>query len=420
MFLRLLTALLFCFALAPDALALEYFPEFESLTEDEPESFDGPAGTGSEYPADLLTYMKPESWEYRWLSHPRAFDLSVGSLDATHFLMDQRLKVHARLTGFLEFRFTYFDDRDFEKRSIHHVIELIAWPWERVGFGIYGEPDFFKRRDDTGIALFLRPGSRHEIRFFNTFIDVTRQKRNDRSDTFLEPDLPYSRGLVGRWWSDPEEGKGEFLEYALRHETRTRWLFPDEGYELTYSRIFASVFASRLLSPGLRINARLQADRKREARAPTSASSAIAADNWTTDRLTGFVRAVIPELGPRDDWELTVGVLAAYRWWRADAGNARYQDWLPHFVLGLPGYASGARQDRFGVGFILTDHRSQGPAALFPVGEVPHQTQLRLNLSYEFRFSQTAILKLVVAGDLDEYGSPGSWDGGNGQLSILF
>jgi hypothetical protein len=402
------------------ARAWEDVPEFESLFEEEPDQFEGPDLLSSEYQSDILAYMKPEVWQHDWISRPRLLDLSVGSLSATQFLMDTRLKIHALVSENLEFRFLYLDDRDFEKKSIHHVLEVVYWPIRSLGISAYGDPDFSKRRNDTGLALTWRPAEFHEIRFFNTFVDVTRIKRNDRPDTFLDPDLPYSRGFVGRLWANPESGSKDFLQYAFRLDTRTRWLFPEQEFIHEFRKTFASVFFNRQISERVRLSGRAQFDDKREAREPSSGTSPVTVRDWRTRRFIAHARATIFGVGPRGDWDLTVGLMTALRWWQTEQGGARYRDFLPLVSLSMPGYRSGSRRDQWSIGIIETLHRSDGVAALFSSSEKPEASEFRLSVGYDFVFGEQATLRLQANGDLDEYGTPRAWEGGNGQLILRF
>jgi hypothetical protein len=179
------------------ALAWESLPEFQSLTEAEQEKFESPLDLETEYFSDVLAYQKPMSWEYLWLTHEQALDISVGSVSAQEFMMDNRLKIQPWLLDELQFRFTHFEERSLERDSVHNMMELIYWPqwwpgwvFKKMGIAFYGEPSLNKRENDTGVALFFKPHDRHEIRIFETYVDVTRLKRNNRSDTFAEPNIP--------------------------------------------------------------------------------------------------------------------------------------------------------------------------------------------------------------------------------------
>lgn len=400
--------------------AWEDTPEFISLAEGEPEIFEGPGQLGSEYQSDLFSYMKPETWQYDWITRDRLLDLSIGSLNATQFLMDTRLKIRAPLGEHSEFRFHFLDDRDLEKQSVHHILEFILRPKPWLGVSLYGDPDFSKRRNDTGVALVLNPSERHEIRLFNTFVDVTRLRRSDRPDTFVEPDLPYSRGVVGRLWSSPAGNSRDFFQYALRFDTRTRWLFPQDELIYGYRKTLGSVFFSSAQSSTLRWSGRAQYDEKSESRTPDGGTSSVTASGWRTRRFISHLRATISELGPRQNWGLDLGLMAALRSWNTTEGDARSRDLLPLVALHLPGYESARRRDRWSVGVIETVHQSSGDPALFSGGAAASESEFRLSVTYDFVFGADAVLRLQANADLDEFGKRGAWEGGNGQFLLRF
>lgn len=410
-----------CLAYPVSSLAIERHPEFQSLTEDEQFIFETPELLGPEYPADILSYAKPFEWEYQWLTRQRAADFSVGSVSAAHFMMDNRVKLRADFEEYLEFRFTYFDESDREKESVHHIVELVAWPTRWLGISAYAEPFLYKRDEDTGLALILKPHSRHEIRFFNTYVDVLRLRRNDRKDTHIEPYLPYSRGIVGRLWSDPESGQRNFLQYALRYETRTKWLFPTEQYEYQYWAAFAGITVSQALNSQLQLNVRAEADRKFEGKQPTGTSSTITqAEAWKRDRASLLTEVEIHEIGPQRSWMLRPGLQWSHRRWYSTHGGFSYNDILPHTWLKIPAFMRGQHQDHLHLGYVMTLHTVKGPKHKLMVDDWESSTQHRLNISYDFTFAQNAVMRVLVSGDLDEFGTRRSWDGGNIQLRVYF
>lgn len=408
-------------SLVTPAHAREWQPEYQSLTEEEQSDFDSPARLGREYQSDILTYTKPDSWEYEWLSRDRAIDASVGSVSAAHFIIDNRLKIRGWLTNSLELRYTYVDERSRERETLHHILELDVWPWKNLGLALYGEPGLFKREDDTGIALLWKPSERHEVRLFNTFVDVTRMKRNDLPDKFVEPDLPYARGLVGRL-REPGEGEDRwrFFEYALRYETKTRWIFPTEAYEYQYWKAFASLYGSLPVAPLWRVTGRAQYDRKFEHRFPTSGASLIARETWLTDRFTLLGRAGRSGLGPSASWEAQAGVEYAYRRWLTDGAEVIYRDVIPHGNVRFPAFGEGETRDVLEVGYDFTWHRVSGPVALLDPHDLDGVVEHRLNLTYEFSFKDRAKIRLIITGDLDQFLERGMWEGGNGQFSYYF
>ncbi|OFZ19302.1 MAG: hypothetical protein A2X94_04005 [Bdellovibrionales bacterium GWB1_55_8] len=411
------------FFFASQAVAYEWLPEFGSLTEAEQSEFEGPGRFSSEYPADILSYLKPADWEYLWLLHPRALDLVIGSTGSAHFQIDQRVKIHAPLTDHLDFRFTYFESSDREKISEHTILELVFWPWKRFGISFYGEPEHFKRGNDTGIALLLRPSELHEIRLFNTFIDVTRLKRSDTPDNFVDPYLPYARGMVGRLWSDAGEGKTEFFEYAFRYETKTRWNFPLDFYDYEYWKWFGSLFGQKSVAKAVDMNFRLQMDRKFESREPYSEESDQLFASWRTDRIKALVRAEFREFGPEGRWQFTPGLEFSKRVWTMESGEVQYRDLIPHMTLRLPGFGAGDREDFWDVGFVANWHR------VFRAGAMPGEdsssdsdglVEMKLNLSYGFNFGSSSKLILIATGDLNKFFTRRSWDGGSAQFQLFF
>ncbi|MCM2278252.1 MAG: hypothetical protein NDJ89_09270 [Oligoflexia bacterium] len=412
------------------ARALEWSPEFQSLTETEQELDEGPWLFASEYSADVLSYRRPDEWQYQWLASRNAYDMAFGSVGAAHFVIDQRVKLQAELSEGVEFRFNYFQEKNRERDASHAMLEFAFWPSRsgerKLGFALYGEPELYKRNNDTGIALLFRPGPRHEIRAFNTFVDVTRLKRSDRLDNHVPPYLPYSRGLVGRWWSDPERGSGEFFEYAFRYDTRTQWTFPSEQYLYEYWNALGSIHGRKKLHDELALSLRVQFDRKHEARSATSALSSLAPDVAATlgamhrDRLFAVVRTELPRFGPQDRWRLTAGIELANRSWKMDGGQVITRDLLPHALLDLPGFGSGLNEDRWGLGWVMSWHRAFGPVELRDRLDKEPAVEQKLLLSYDFRFAKKASIVLLVTGDLDEAFTRKSWDGGSARLRMNF
>ena len=411
--------------LAPGCLlAFESMPEFQSLTEADFPLFEGPNRLTPEYQSDILSYLKPDSYEYEWLTHRLAVDGTAGSTGAKHFMIDHRAKIRADFTQDLEFRFTYTDEGNQEREGTHHIFELIGWPTSFLGLSVYGEATLYKREDDTGLAIIARPQANHEIRVFNTFVDVARLKRNDRPDTFDSNHLPYARGLVGRWWRPPSTdselpGRRDFLEYSFRYEPKAIWVFPVEKLDYTYWKIFASLWARRQMSEHWSLGIRAQWDRKFEGKIPRPGGT-IAAEGWTTDRT--FVRTEAVVRDPLDfASELESGILFAKRNWKTGDGHAQYLDWLPYATLMIPMFQRGQDHDRLGVGYDLTWHRSEGAIAMFYGAEERQNTlQNRLNITYDFKFKKNLALRALISGDIDELGTRHSWEGGNVLLRANF
>ena len=410
---RFLISLAAAGALLPSAsLAFESLPEFQGVTEEEQENFDRPNLLGGEFLNRVLSYQKPYDWEYHWLTHDVAVDGTVGSISSVHFLIESRAKIRAYLNDWLQFRFTWFEESNHERSTLKPVFELVAWPTKKLGLSLYGDVTYFKRNDDVGFALLYKPQDRHEIRLFNTYVDLTRQKRNDRTDTFL--DLPYSRGLVGRIWSAEDR---EFFEYAVRYETKTTWRFPDQGYDYKYWKYFASVFGSRKLNERLRLNGRIQLDRRFEARSPFTAST-VSSQAWRTDRITAIVETPVGEIGPDGQWTLTPGLLYGYRNWLTDDDHLQYNDYIPFARLRIP-TGEGAQRSSWEFSYQLAWHRKRGGQVIALPTDLDGALNHQYNIAYTFAFKEKAELKLLAGFDGDKFGTGDSWEGGNAQLRIF-
>ncbi len=152
----------------------EQFPEYEGIDEIEPSLIETPGRLVEEYQSDLLVYTKPTFWQTEWLARDVALEVSAGSVSGNKFATSNRLKLHVKPLEKFEFRFTYYDESDFERTSVHHVFDFIFKPWQWLGLVFYGEPFSDKRNDDAGFAALFYPSETHEIRVFQTWVDVVR------------------------------------------------------------------------------------------------------------------------------------------------------------------------------------------------------------------------------------------------------
>ena len=427
------SALLFAagLALAPgSALGFEWLPEFQSLDENEPEDFQGPHRLGSEYTSDIHSYSKPLTWESAWLASPIVFDGTVGSTSAVEFMVDSRAKAWAELIpGRLDFRFTWFDHGDQERDTRHAVLELVAWLHPKVGVSVYGEPTLNKRQSDLGGALLVRPTPRHELRLFLTRVDLVRGNRSNRPETFAEGGEPWSTGLVGRVFRAPERGPRDFLEYAVRWEHRTRWQFLEERSEYQYEKRFASLFFQVDTRQGFDVAARLQVDRRWEARQRLEPDADVVEERWRTDRLLGLLRAIVPGRGFVEGWEFSPGVHLALRRWDVNGRRIAYNELLPHVWVEAPGFDwGGGAALRWLLGYEATYHGERGdfeealgeryrPSAEDVDGILHH----RLNTGLQVAVGARGALRLLVTWDLDGSTAGGRiWQGGVGQLRVTF
>lgn len=382
----------------------ESFPEFTTLNELEQAAFDDPSKVGAEYQSDVYSFQKPAAWEVQWLEKDIAVDTVFGSISSVHFLMDTRFKVKANLTENLEFRLLHFDERNHDRESKHTIFELAWFPWKKIGIAGYGEPSYTKRENDVGLALLFRPSEGHEIRLFHTWVDLTRQRRNDRTDTFDRNALPYARGLVGRVLF---RERRDFLEYALRQETASKWDFPDQLYSYRHRKEFLSLYGSRRMAESWRLNLRLQADRKFEARDPSAPSSSIAGEAWTTSRILLRAQAPLYNLLPAS-YEFIPTLEFAHRKWDSTRGKLTYNDKLLGLFL------------RFPRGWYLnysgTHHGKVDGQNIGQTTDVDGAFNQRMDIGYSWNFSELAELRIQAGFDLDKFGTRETWEAGAAQF----
>ncbi|HVK62738.1 MAG TPA: hypothetical protein VM432_14365, partial [Bdellovibrionales bacterium] len=268
--------LLIAFFSPKKAFAFDIFPEFHSLTENEQSEFDRAFFVDAEYQSDVLAYSLPLSWDAEFATQNKAFQSAIGSLSNKIFQQDTRLKIHTDLVDRLQFRLTYFQQRDLDVDQTHFIMELVyrIAPW--VKLSVYGEPSHFKRENDFGLAALLYPTANHEIRLFHTWVDFTRDRHNDREDFFLEDHDPRSMGIVGRCSGcfGYSEKMADFLEYFVRYETPTKWSFPQSNFAYAYDMTTFGASARWTPNDGATfINARLQHSNKFEGLTVTGTST---------------------------------------------------------------------------------------------------------------------------------------------------
>lgn len=405
------------------AVGASNFPEFRSLTEEEELSFDNPSRLDPEYQSDVLTYSVPFRWAYDFWANPQGLLTSVGSTSENEFGVVSQAKIQKWLTEDLEFRWTFTDERNRDDQAVHAVLELIWWPMSDkfVGVSLYGEPGYHKRTNDVGLAAVFKPTPYHEIRLFQTFVDITRPQRNDESDTFEGQHLPYAQGIVGRSWSALDSNESEFLQYALVLETPTEWLFPDNFYKYFYSRDFLQVLGRKKGEQSY-WNYLNEFTKKGESREPSGSGSTVAPDSLISYRWESRLEWEKPLTGL---WLEIVrpGVQWVYREWQgANDLEAKQSELLPYLWVRIPGWERGANHDFWEAGYEFTWYRASGDQELKSNIDLDGRLEQRFNLSYDFVFGTHSQLRILGSADLDKLFSDfnGLFEGGLAQFRTTF
>ncbi len=394
--------------------AFENNLEFESLMEEESQSFEKPKG--AEYQSDILTYQKPDSWEYDYLKSDIALDTSFGSISGENFMTNTRMKAKKRINSLIETRFTYFDEKDFEHFSNHFIAEFIFWINNQWGFGIYGEPSFRKAQDDIGIAAYYHPKENSEFKLFVTAVDLTRYRRNDKTDTFDKSHLPYAIGLISKSFDED----GSFLQYGMRYETKTNWKFPDQNLNYEYKKASANAYMRRPTHQDHFYITRIQWDEKLENRSAIIPSSTPTAEAWTNRRVLILTKYQIINFMNYPDVEFKPGLLFAHRDWLTTNGNLYYNDIIPNVSFKLPSKITAEYKSFWELGLDTTFHQFSGADAIDTPGDKNRTFESRFNSIYELNLKSQASLRLIATFDLDRIGKSDIFQGGCGQFKISF
>lgn len=430
----LLVSMIFSFgAGVAEAAYLDPYPEYESMSESEPGSLDSAKKVDSEYQSDALTYA-PSTWsDSFWLAREQAFELSNGSLSSHHFFDYHRLKLRKRILSGVDFKFVYLRQRDFEIDRVNAILELEARIAPRFFLALYGEPAFFKRQDDVGVAAIYRPRAGCEARAFYTWVDVTRRQLNDRVDNFIEGEEPASYGAVVRCLS--AEGKqalgtggrvdfrelllAERWQLALRREPGVRWRFPNPGEDWRFERGLAQFEAISRLTDDAAFFVRAQWDQKWEAREALPGSTGVVNESLDKRRLQTLVGA---NWAPQNAlWAYQLGFAwVDRRWDGASNGMVFHRNWVPHAWVFIPTVQRPWGSDRTDIGYESTFFRGEGDSSSRAEGAYNWAVEHRLNLRYEWALEEGAALSLLASFDLDKIHTGGRFEGGNAQFRISF
>lgn len=414
------------------AHAFDIFPEFHALSELEQSGFDNVTRIDSEYQSDVITYLHPLSWDPVFFSRPQAFDFTLGSLSSKLFLQQSRLRVRKRVLPQLDFRFTYFTQRDLDVDQTRAIIELVHELSKRFSISLYGEPSLFKRENDVGIAVLYRPADTHEIRAFHTWVDFTRQEHNDQGDFFTEGKEPTSYGLVGRCFDClklfTDNSRENWLEYFVRRETPTEWHFPDADeiyeYELWTTGLKARIGANARTKV-LAANLRLQFSRKYESKRSISEAAGFAertVDRRLIESLGSLEIPIGSVFGRMATFEPGIGWF--HRFYRERDGMfLEHRNLLPHAWIHVQGMERVRGQfDSLSLGYEVTFFRSEGVPDPGARELKAWAAEHRVNFRYAFALEDDALLTFALTFDPDSAvrGESGLFEGGNGQFRVFF
>jgi len=423
--------------------AFDVFPEFHSLSENEVTELDRTDLIDSEYQSDVITFLPPLRWDADLLTSKRALDLTTGSLSGNFFMQWTRARLKHSLFENLEFRFTYFQQRDWDTDQTHAILELVQRISPALALSAYGEPSATKRQTDFGLALLINPSTGHEIRLFHTWVDVTRASHNDQPDRFSKGKSPVAWGLVGRCedclgrsfergrTDHSSEGSitlaetdADWLEYHVRIESPTEWSLPQSDLLHTFEHWSTGVKARWFYGQGWAFNTRLQASRKKEARSPLGGTSSVTHESYDRRIYESLVSVESPNLlWGSIPYKVEPGLGWFERTWQTETvAKLRHNNFTSFVWMKWRGPVIEDHPSSIDLGYEVTIFQSDMPEPLRAWGLKRRTTEHRLNFRYMIPFRDSAQLSLALTGDPDAAtrGEGGLFEGGNAQFRAFF
>lgn len=404
--LKALVVILVLFNLSP-AFAFEGSLEFGGLSTSETDSLDWPHLIDSEYASDLLTYMPTLDQEYRWLSSSKAFMINIGSLSSKEFFIYNSYKLKAELLKEFELGFYGQKYSDLEEQNQFSIIEF-KYHKKHWGLGVYGEAAYHKAENDIGITLEVYPNKNHKIRFFHTWTDFERHKRNHSTDEFKERPLTY--GLTGLWTGDKTQK--EFVQYSLRKDAPVNWYLPASSEIHRYQYLVAAIKGQKFQTNMGKISFRTYWDNKKE--------SLSGRGEVKRYRHLNLIRWQPPSYKIKS-WTPQLGLGYQWRRWQLDTGEVSSQDLQPHIIFKSSQSPLREGHYKWRLGYENNLHKSFGDKTLIESSDLEkNKLQHRANLWWDWHFTPTGTLSFTISLDLDQFGSDSTWEGGAGHLVWVF
>lgn len=392
--------------------AWEAHPDYISIDESEPNEFDNPSLTDSEYQSDLFVFSQSLKDEYKILSSDKYLRISMGSLGSKNFFIGDTLKIHQDLSQKLQVRILYFREQDFDKNYDFDVMQLKFLIFPKLSFGLYGTSYFQKSRLDIGGVLYFQPDENTEVKIYHTAPDFSRNERNKNSDQFIQQ--PKVFGFRAIFLGSL--GSGEFVDSSSRWETPIQWEFPTQQLNYFFERQSHQIkIRQKFMNHYLGL--KLFWERKWEKKVPTNTGNSSHVSAVKT--YGNFELERIGVLG-HSDQAIRAGFQVADRKYLGSAGEVRQSHYLPYLWWSFEIESQKNRKNIFSVGLDTTLFRESGSDSWVGRTIQSSHYEHRLSTSYEFNFENQASLELFFTFDLDRIGTGETWEGGAGSFKLQF
>lgn len=378
------------------------FEEYNYFSESEIGEINSPLQIDSEYFSDILTYRMPLSADNSFHRSERVYDLSIGSLSASRFATQHRLKVDTNLNDSLTFRVAYFEKKDLEQSLNHMILELQYKMNSLISLVGYTELVSEKKWNDFGLATLVNLSNDHVLRLYVTAVDSAFTKRTEINEK--DESSPYVYGLVGRLLDSEREDI--FLEYYARVQSPLQRRFLDRQSEYSYKETrVGSRGRQHLFSDSDYFNFDLNYKRREEGQLALG-SSVAESRIWSSHQWDALLQY--------ENLKWIYGIAANIREWQSEGADVQSQTYLPHLWYKLRN--ESAEKENLRLGYELSWNHADGPMQFRTPEDRNREFEHRGNLVYILHFNRNAFFNLLLTADLDDL----SWEGGNGTLQIFF
>lgn len=392
--------------------AFEIFPEYRSLTADEPLDFDWPNEIDSEYTSDVLAFTPSPAWDRSRFDLPKHGQMALGSLNGNEFLMRRYLQLQHPLSSSLTGQFLYFEQGDLDEAENHFITEL-RWQWTpHWALAVYGELAHLKEENDIGAALVISPVPSHSLRIYRTWVDFDRNIRTRGENRFAK--YPAVYGMMGLFKPNHPT---DFLTYSFRWEDEARWLLWESAEEYSYKNWAFSSSGNLQMGPGSKMMFRILVDEKTELM--KTLNTEVIQNAVVRQRQKGQLAHEI-SLSDFGLTHITYGMVLSHHIWQVhDKGQLAFQQTAPYVNVQWQRYSLASNGEAWWEsGVEMTHHQTSGNQSLRKTQVKPAADEYRLNLWWNWQFSQSGTFRLAMTADLDQLLTPVAFEGGGAFLQI--
>jgi hypothetical protein len=368
--------------------------EYHSISEDEPLAFDDPSSVGAEYDSDYFTYLPR-------VGPPTTFLATVGSLDAKHFFLREKLAAQFNMADALDFRVVHFKNQDFEDSTGGTNFEFrYREPVSKWGLAIYGDVDYLKRRDDVGVALLhFGPDQTHN-RLYVSAVDFSRNQRNVSDDRFENNPLVYG-------FSSERMAADNYLKFNLHREAEVQWRRPTENRHYNFEKTTVLIL-KKTKSNGSVATTSAMYDKKAEGERPDDADSTVLPLDWNRERL-------LLDYNRECAWGV-LGLNGTFRRWTRNQQDLSV--WAVGPMIGFPiqKFSSDTLFWRSEYSFLTSGNNGRIDSVSTPNPSTEH----RLNFRAIWRPNERVEFTTLLTFDVDRLSESDRWEGGSMQMSANF